>query len=69
MRQRLIDARNDYFTALARNIYRDPDTVSGEDIKAKAAYFRGAFWVLNQPVFERKAIERAIAQTEGAEEV
>jgi hypothetical protein len=67
MRARLIESRNDYFTQLARSIYRE-GTADTADIAAKAAFFRGAFWVLNQPVFERKAIERAIAQTEGAEE-
>lgn len=69
MRERLIRTRDDYFTKLGRTLYDNPTQLTEQDLVAKAAFFRGAFWVLNQPVFDRKAIERAMRDEQGVEDV
>lgn len=65
MRKRLIEAREDYYTNLAKTLYGAPDTIGEADLRCKAAFFRGAIWILNEPVFTRKALERATALDEG----
>lgn len=62
MRKRFIEAREAYYTELGKTLYRQPDLLDENDLKCKAAFFRGAIWILNEPVFERKALERATAQ-------
>lgn len=66
MRQKLLQAREDYYVALAKILYAQPDLIADTDLRSKSAFFRGALWILNQPVFERKALERAM--TEGVED-
>jgi hypothetical protein len=61
MRKRLIEARETYYRKLGETLYRNPDTLTADDLKGKSAFFRGALWVLNEPVFARKEIERALA--------
>lgn len=68
MRRRLLAAREDYYTNLGRTLYAQPDLIGEADLTGKAAFFKGALWILNAPVFEAKALERAM-QSEGAETV
>lgn len=62
MRQRLIEARTAYYTELGKTLYRSPDTLDPNDLKCKSAFFRGALWILNEPVFSRQALERELAK-------
>lgn len=66
MRQRLTDTRNAYYARLGETLYRTPDLLAATDLREKAAFFKGALWILNNPVFELKALERAQAH-EGAD--
>lgn len=65
MRAKYLKIRSDYYTNLGETLYRNPDQIAATDLREKAAFFRGALWILNDPVFERKALDRAMAQTEG----
>lgn len=68
MRDRLLKAREDYYTNLARILYAQPGSLEPTDLTNKAAFFRGALWILNEPAFTAKALERAQAHDEGADE-
>lgn len=67
MRQKLLESRNAYFVQLGKALYRSPETLSANDLKCQAAFFKGALWILNEPVFSRQALERELAK-EGATE-
>ena len=68
MRDRFLKARTDYYTQLGETLYRQPDLLDSNDLKCKSAFFRGALWILNDPVFERKALERAQQREEETNE-
>jgi hypothetical protein len=55
-------------TNLASKSMRTPMTTTADEARLKAGFFRGMFFLLNQPVFEKKALERAMAQSEGVED-
>lgn len=65
MRDKFLKARTDYYASLGETLYRTPELLDTNDLLCKAAFFRGALYILNDPVFTRKALERAQAQTEG----
>jgi hypothetical protein len=69
LRRQLLASREAYYTELGKTLYREPDLLDASDLKSKSAFFRGAIWMLNLPVFEKKAIDRAMAQDEGDEQV
>lgn len=61
MRQQLLEARETYYTQLGKTLYAQPDELTAADLRNKSAFFRGALWILNQPVFAAKSIERELA--------
>lgn len=64
MRAKVLKLRGDYYTDLGKDLYRDPASVDANKLLADKAFFRGALYILNDPVFTRKALERAQAQGE-----
>jgi hypothetical protein len=66
MRDKFLAARSDYYTQLGETLYKTPDLLDSNDLKCKAAFFRGALWILNDPVFTRKALERKLEGVEDA---
>lgn len=67
LRRRTIEYRDSYFAKLGRSLYDNPASVDTLSLAGKSGFFRGMFFLLNQPVFEQKAIERAMAQDEGVD--
>lgn len=62
MRQKFLAAREAYYTELGKTLYSDPAKLDANDLKCKSAFFRGALWILNEPVFNRQALERELAK-------
>lgn len=59
LRQRTKAARDSYFTSLGRQLYNNPAAVTDADIHYRRGFYRGCFWVLNNPVFTAAKLERA----------
>lgn len=64
MRKQLLEARDSYYVALGKKLYRTPDELTDADLRNKASFFRGAMYILNTPVFEATKLERALARQE-----
>ena len=54
------EQRDRYLLNLAQTIWQNPDVVTEQALREKAAFFRGMNVVLNQPFFNAKALEREL---------
>ena len=63
LRERVKEAREQYFRNLGKSLYAGT-AVTAEDVAYKRGFFRGAFFLLNTPVFDQMMVDQAIDSTE-----
>jgi hypothetical protein len=68
LRERVRKAQVDYYTNLGREMYAKPHMVTEAALLQKQAFFRGAWFVLNTPLFEMSALARELAKTKDEDE-
>lgn len=67
LRQRAVESRDRYMGNLAKTLYDDPSSLDPAAVEYRRGFFRGIFWLLNNPVFEARELERVISEQRAGE--
>ncbi len=66
LKERVRKIKQEYFEALAADLYGNPEKIREADLTAKQQYFKGIARILNEPYFEARHVTQDLARKEAA---